>query len=92
MSAPVKLLPQHLPIAHDRFANAMATVAALVPAPLLVLIADHLDAMKLERAMGDLCVTFHLNQGEIRSGTFDRRTEWKRHEPPEEQSPTRAKA
>ena len=71
---------------------ALATIKANLPEPLLVLLSLHLDGMRLERAMGDLDVSFHQYLGEVRSATFRRRTEWQRNETPGAQAPVARRA
>lgn len=86
MSGPQGIVSRPVPSALD-VERAVATLAALVPPSLLVLLARHLDAMKLERAIGDLDVSLHLYHGDVRSASFRRVTHWQRSERPEAQAP-----
>lgn len=71
----------------DDVDRALASVRALLPPSVLVLFARHLDAMRLERAIGDLEVSLHLYQGDVRSCSFRRVTHWQRAERPDAQAP-----
>ncbi len=72
--------------------RALATIKAHLPESVLVLLALHLDGMRLERAIGDLDVSFHEYLGEIRSATFERRTHWQRNEAAAAQAPVARQA
>ena len=54
--------------------EALATIQASIPAPLLVLLALHLDTMRRERAYGYLGTQFHMKAGSVRSLVIDRHT------------------
>lgn len=84
---PRGVLPPRQDVPAKTLDEAAATVRALLPPSLLVLLARHLDAMRLERAIGDLQVSFHLYLGDVRSCSFSRTTHWQRSERPEAQAP-----
>ena len=75
-ASPVAVIQTKLEYSDSEIETASATLRALLPREMLVLLSYHLQGMNRERAHGQLNVAFNMYGGQARTADFNRTTHW----------------